>query len=110
MADKHCEHIIPRACAESFADIRQSLGRLESVAEATHAQTTKTNECVGELFASASRHSVELARLQTQVHNIRDRQSEADTLARKVLAAGWKVAVMLAGVVASILGVRQIIN
>ena len=110
MSKEDCQDTIPRACAESFAAIRESLGRIESGVEATHAQAARTNGCVADLFASASRHSVEVARLQTQLHEVRDRQREADTFARKVLAAGWKVAVMLAGVVASILGFKQIIK
>ena len=105
-----CTDTIPRACAESFAEIRQALGRIEAIAQATHAQATRTNGSVGELFAAGSRQRTELARLEVRMEELGERQAQQESLARTVLAAGWKLSLMLAGVVASLLGIKHLFN
>ena len=110
MTDRPCHDSIPRACAEAFAGIRETLGRIESISKATHQQATETNGRVSQLFTSVGEHSVELATLTAEMNHVQAKQHQQDTLARKFLAAGWRLAVMLAGVVASILGLKQLLR
>ncbi len=110
MTDPPCRDCIPRSCAEAFADIRQTLGHIATVAEATHVQATRTNGRVAELFAVGSDHRSQLTRLETELDHLRLRQVAQDTLARRALTAGWRLAVMLAGVVASLLGFKHLIR
>ena len=103
-----CTRTIPRACADSFAEIRQALGRIEAIGQATHAQASKTNGHVADLFAADAHKRAELARLTTRLQELQARQAEQESLARTILAAGWKVSLMLAGAVASLLGIKHL--
>jgi hypothetical protein len=105
---KPCTGTIPRACADAFAEIRQSLGRIESIAQATHAQASKTNGRVADLFAADATRRAELVRLRTQLQEVRSRQSDQESLARTLLGAGWKISLILAGAVASLMGIRHL--
>ena len=105
-----CTDSIPRGCAESFAEIGQALGRIEAIAQATHEQAARTNGRVAELFEAAGRQRAELARLEVRVDELGDRQAEQASLTRTVLTAGWKLSLMLAGVVASLLGIKHLFS
>ena len=108
MPNGKCRDCVPRGCAEAFADIRQTLGQIRSIAQATHEQAARTNGHVTDLFTVTGRHTAEMVRLETELRHVRAHQREQDTLTRKFLAAGWRVAVMLAGATASILGVKHL--
>jgi len=107
MPDRSCRDSVPRLCAQAFAEIRQTLGRIQAITEATHAQAAKTNGYVADLFAAGAARTAELARLKAELQHVQARQREQDTLTQKVLTAGWRLAVMLAGIVASLLGIKQ---
>ena len=66
MPDDPCKDCVPRGCAEAFADIRQTLGQIKSVAEATHEQAARTNGHVTDLFTVTGRHTAEMVRLDLQ--------------------------------------------
>jgi len=102
--------VMPRACAEVFGEIRQTLGAIRALAEATHEQVAQTNGQVAELFRLLGRQAVDAARVRAELKQVRDKQRQQDTLARKLLTTGWRLAVMLAGAVASLLGVRQLLK
>ncbi|NQU75845.1 MAG: hypothetical protein HQ546_05975 [Planctomycetes bacterium] len=108
MTEERCLNSIPRACADLFADMRETLARIESLAKATHSQAAKTNGCAADLFSLVNKHTAELVHLETELKHFQTEQQEQATLAQKLLTAGWRLAVLLAGVVASILGLKHI--
>ncbi len=102
--------VMPRACAEAFGEIRQTLGEIRMLTEATHEQAAGTNGRVAELFRLVGGQAVGAAEVRMELKQVRDKQRQQDTLARKLLTAGWRLALMLAGTVASLLGVRQLLE
>ncbi len=108
MPSNRCHDTVPRQCAESFAAVRQALGQIQSVAEATHEQAARTDQQVARLFELRADDAGGLARLEVRLAHVDERQHRQDTLIRKLFAAGWRVAVALAGVVASVLGIKHL--
>jgi hypothetical protein len=65
---------------------------------------------VADLFAADAQRRTQLARQGVQLQELQARQSDQESLARTVLAAGWKISLMLAGAVASLLGIKHLFN
>ncbi len=97
-------------CADSFSQIHQSLGRIEAVTQSTHTQAAATNGRVEDLFAADSSRRAEMARLNTRMQELQNRLCDQESLARTVLTAGWKLSIMLAGTVGTLLGIRRLLN
>lgn len=110
MSESSCGQTIPRACAESFADITGRLGEIKAIAQATHEQASRTNGRVAELFEQTASQASALARLGAEVTHLQVHQAEQEGLTRRVLSAGWRVALILAGAVASLLGLKHLVQ
>jgi hypothetical protein len=110
-----CETNIPRSCSDAFGEIRESLARIEGKVEATHEQARRTNGHVAELFTKCAAAELHMARLDGDVvridgdiESIEAAQDRDNERWAEILGYGWKVSLALAGVVASLAGVKHL--